>query len=968
MVRPTRQNRRDMKTFLQHVAEDLIRKYGNDLSGITVVFPNKRASLFLNQALVSLSENPIWSPSYLTISELFRMHSIYEDVDPIKAVCELHASYIAITGSNESLDRFYGWGQMLLADFDDIDKNMADASRVFSNIRDLHDYDDLSYLTDAQKDILKRFFANFNDRDSELQRRFLNIWNKLYDIYSDFHKRLDSQKLAYEGMLYRDAVSRPVETMDNTTYVFVGFNVLHKVEQNMFDILKEYGRARFYWDFDLFYLNSNEAGEYIRRYIDKYPNELDSDDHGIYDCMGKKKNITIGSAQSENIQARYVTSWLTENDRWKDGNRTAIVLCDENLLQTVIHSIPQEVASLNVTTGFPLKRTPAASLVNTLLTLVIQGYSAPRKGFRMRYVNKVLRHPYAKYISEETMMLYDKLRTDRYFYVSSNHLCIDEGTTMLFGTLEKVVGSEDNTELVRWLMTVVRHIAMKADSEDADHQFFQESLFRIYTVLSRLDGLIASGDLVVDKQTLHHFITQHVSATSIPFHGEPAVGVQIMGVLETRNLDFDHLLILSCNEGNMPKGVNDSSFIPHSIRKAYGLTTVDNKVAVYSYYFHRMIQRSKDVTILYNSSTSAARTGEMSRFMLQLLVETNSPIRRIALCSGQEINPHSPKPIPCNEKIRKRLDSIKYLSPTAITTFMRCPLMFFYNYIVGIKEDCIIDDDDIDSRMFGLIFHNAAQTIYEEYLPQIITSGKPVEMLLKGRKGIEEAVDKAMAAELFNRTPAKTWLPTLNGLQVINRDVIIRYLRKLLNFDLKNLPVNILNHECSSYMNINVKIGDRKRTVSVGGRIDRLDIIGMGTPEMRMRVVDYKTGTKEAGKIKNIDDLFNPDYIQERHTDYMIQAMLYSYIVERDRKLNPDSLPVSPALLFIQKAGGENYSPILSIDGKEIKDFAEEYGEEFEEGLTKVIASILEGESFIPRCDSKKASYCPYRGICGVCH
>ncbi|MFC2673447.1 MAG: PD-(D/E)XK nuclease family protein, partial [Prevotella melaninogenica] len=596
-----------MNTFLEHVAADLLKKYGNDMAHIAVVFPNKRAALFLNQALARLADGPVWSPAYITISDFFRQHSELTIADPIKSICDLYKSYVEVTGNtNETLDHFYGWGQLLLADFDDIDKNMANAEMVFSNISNLKELDDISYLTDEQKVELRRFFANFDDNPEGIRERFITLWNKLNDIYNDFKQRLRCQKLVYEGMLYRDVVENAKIEAQYEHYVFVGFNVLQKVEQLLFKRFLKEEKASFYWDFDRYYMKpTNEAGNYIRRWLDKFPNALPNDNDELYDNLGKEKEINIISAPTENLQARYITEWLRENERYKDGKQTAIVLCDEHLLQTVIHCIPDEVDTLNVTTGYPLQQTPIASMVTQLWALQTEGYSVQEQSYRLHYVNRVLRHPYGKYLTPKVAEIIERLNSERQFYVKPK-----EGSIFEYHPSDK----QNLQALVNWLAETIRFIGVNG-AADKD-PLFEESVFRMYTLLTRLSDLMTNGDLDADKIIFRRLLTQLIAATSIPFHGEPVRGVQVMGVLETRNLDFDHVLVLSCNEGNMPKGIDDASFIPHLIRKAYELTTIDNKVSIYSYYFHSMIQRAKDVTFLYNNSTQGSHTGEMSRFNL----------------------------------------------------------------------------------------------------------------------------------------------------------------------------------------------------------------------------------------------------------------------------------------------------------------------------------------------------------------
>ncbi len=894
-----------MKDFLAYVADDMLSKYGNNLSRVAVVFPNKRASLFLNEHLARLAQKPIWSPACITISELFRQQSDYQVADPIKLVCDLHKSFCLCTGLQETLDKFYGWGQLLLTDFDDIDKNMADADLVFANLRDIHELDDISYLTDEQREMIQRFFSNFSEQhNTELKERFLRLWSHFADIYHDYNRRLAEQQLTYEGALYRQVVSSHLSSLTSHLspydhYLFVGFNLLQKVELQLFSELQKAGKAHFYWDFDHYYMKRHEAGQYIGRYLQQFPNELDIESTDIYGNFSKQKHITYISAPTEDIQARYVSTWLRENQRLKDGRRTAIVLCNENLLQTVIHCLPDEIDKVNVTTGYPLSQTPVASLINIWFDLQLLGRTP-------RMLRILQRHPYAKYISDNQFPL----------------------------------------------LQILREIATNG-KEDIRDPLFQESLFRAYTLVNRIENLRQSGDLNVDLATLQRLTSQIIQQTSIPFHGEPAEGIQVMGVLETRNLDFDHVLLLSCNEGNIPRGVNDSSFIPHNIRQAYELTTIDNKVTIYAYYFHRLLQRASDVTILYNNSTEDGQRGEMSRFMLQLMVESPHTITRQTLQSGQSVQKWQPVPIEKTPHVIQVLQSQfttqhSFLSPTAITRYMRCPLQFYYLYVADIQQpDTPDDEQELDNRIFGTVFHEAADIIYHQ-LPKYIE--KPLlEHLLKSKVEIEHAVDEA-----FHRVIP--YAPK-RGLHLINREVIIHYLRQLIAIDLRLAPFTILGLECDVFRPLS-PLNSHFSPSKIGGRIDRLDLITEGNEEL-IRVVDYKTGSKSPKPLPDVEAIFSPENIHE-HADYYLQTFVYADIVSRQR---PDH-KVSPALLFIQHAGGKDYNPTLTLGRESVRDIAH-YSAHFNELLDEKIKEMFSPDvPFVPTDDLRTCSTCPFKQMC----
>ncbi len=970
-----------MKSFLTYIAEDLISKYGNDLSDIAIVFPNKRASLFLNESLARLVDKPIWSPKYITISDLFRHHSNLKVGDPIKLVCDLHKVFVLCTGIDETLDHFYGWGQLLISDFDDVDKNMADADKLFANLKDIHELDDISYLTDEQKRMIQKFFSNFSeDHNSELKKRFLQLWSHFCDIYHAFNDLLALQGLAYEGALYRKVVGDESVEFQHRKYVFVGFNMMQRVEQTLCNRLQKEGKAVFYWDYDRYYMDGkNAAGHYIRQYLKAYPNELtDSPQGEIYDNLGSHKNITYVSAPTENIQARYVRSWLMENDRYRAGRKIAVVLADEKLLQTVIHSLPKEVESINITIGYPLQQTPFYSLVQQLVKLQTIGHPKDSDTYRLHYVNTVLRHPYARFISSRYQDLLGDLEQHKCFYPTRESLSLedDEGLTLLFSNLEK----EDNynLSLVSYLLAVLKTIGVNTKSLD-DH-LFQESLFRTYTLLNRLHGLIEAGDLTVDIITLERLIHQLIQTTSIPFHGEPAEGIQVMGVLETRNLDFDHVLVLSCNEGNLPKGVSDSSFIPYSLRKAYGLTTVDNKVAIYAYYFHSLLQRAGDVTLCYNNATEDGHTGEMSRFMLQLMVESQHTIRRQSLVAGQVPMKTDYKVEPKTEEVMKLLEKGRLVTPTFLNTYLRCPKRFFFRYVKGLEEMKKTDEDEVDNSIFGDIFHRAAQLFYlqctspsniqmtpqgePQLIRPIIVGKNVIESALKHNERLYRLVDEAFREILFKVNP-KDYHPHYNGIQLINREVIVNYLRQLLTIDCRLAPFTILGLELKVTRDIEFKMPMGKKKLRMGGFIDRLDAVNHGEDNSmeRIRVIDYKTGHAPLTLPRNIEDIFNPAELS-RHTDYYLQAMFYSLIVKEDSRLNPAKQAVSPGLLFIQRARAEEYDPTLKL-GKELVMDAGEYKEVFMEGLTNLVAEIYNPSiPFAPTKDKGRCERCPYAVLC----
>lgn len=998
-----------MKAFLKIVAKDMLEKYGTDMSDIAVVFPNKRASLFLNSYLAQLARKPIWTPTYITISDLFRRHTDLKVADPIKSICDLHKTFVKCTGIDETLDHFYGWGQLLLSDFDDVDKNMVDAKQIFANLSDIHELDDVSYLTDYQKQMIKKFFSNFSDdHNSELKKRFLQLWCHFYDIYVEFNKRLTQQGLAYEGALYRNVANNENIAFRHKKYLFVGFNMMQKVELNLCDRLMKQGKAAFYWDYDQYYMDgNNEAGHYIRQFLPYYPNELaDYPQQEIYNNMTKNKDITYISAPTENIQARYVNTWLKENGRYKMGRNVAIVLSDESLLQSVIHSLPPEVGSVNITIGYPLQQTPFYSLIQQLIQLQGIGHPKFSDTYRLHYVLIALRHPYTRYISEKYTDLQNKLNEQKRFYPSREFLSMDgdEGLSLLFRDLEgtnapkgtdkergtdkeKDTASQDeyNKKLITYLLDVLRTIGIHA--KKLEDPLFHESLYRTYTLLNRLQDLIMAGDLQVDIITLERLIQQLIQTTSIPFHGEPAEGIQVMGVLETRNLDFDHILVLSCNEGKLPKGVNDSSFIPFTLRNAYGLTTVENKVAIFAYYFHSMLQRAHDITLTYNNATEDGQSGEMSRFMLQMMVESQHSIKRRTLTAGQKPLRPAYNEEQKTDEVMAVLDDIKMITPTFLNTYQRCQKQFYYKYVKGLLEPDEIDEDEVDNKIFGNIFHRAAELFYytfaskediavddrgkQRLIHPIVISAGDLDNALKDSSLVYRLVDQAFREELF-KVSSSDYHPKYNGLQLINKEVIASYLRQLITIDRRQAPFTIIGMEIVVSTTLGVATARGEKLFRIGGFIDRLDAVAAnGNPSAggnlaeRIRVIDYKTGRAQATHPKDIDEVFGTTpQAMNKHSDYYLQAILYSLIIKNDRRFNPAQEPVSPGLLFIQNAGSEDYDPTLKL-GKELLSDVAPLEAEFTEHLRSLLADIYNpAVPLKPTEDKKRCIYCPYAALC----
>lgn len=963
-----------MQTFLQLVAQDLYQKIGNDLSRVAIVFPNKRASLFFNEYLAMQSDRPIWSPAYVSISELFRQLSPWKSGDPIRLVCELYKVFREETRSEETLDDFYFWGELLISDFDDVDKNLVDADRLFSNLQDLKNImDDYDFLDSEQEEAIRQFFQNFSiERRTQLKEKFISLWDKLGDIYHHYRHNLAELGIAYEGMMYRYVMEElQPDKLKYEHYVFVGFNVLNKVETKFFERLREAGKALFYWDYDIFYTRlphentppyTHEAGEFILRNLKIFPNELPE---AVFDTLRKPKNVRFISAPTENAQARYLPEWIrsvTKRDLPETPvkeKENAVVLCNEALLLPVLHSIPSEVKNVNITMGFPLAQTPVYSFVSALIELQTTGYRRDTGRYQYEAVQSVLKHPYTRQLSTSAEGLEKQLTRDNRFFPLPSELKQDTFLEQIFTPKTGI------SALCQYLTEMLREVAVlyrkEQETDDIFNQLYRESLFKSYTLINRLLNLIDNGELNIQIETLRRLLCRLLATSNIPFHGEPAIGMQVMGVLETRNLDFRNLIMLSLNEGQLPKAGGDSSFIPYNLRKAFGMTTIEHKNAVYAYYFYRLIQRAENVTLLYNTASEGLNRGEMSRFMLQFLVESPHTISREYLEAGQ--SPQSGREISVEKtpeiitRMYERYDVNRHprslFSPSALNTYLDCRLKFYYRYVAGLKAPDEVSAE-IDSALFGTIFHRAAELVYKD----LTANGKEIrkddlEQVLSNDIKLQNYVDTAFKEEFFH--VALTEKPEYNGTQLINAKVITSYLRQLLRNDLQYAPFFMEGMEKKVTEIIEIETPQGKLALNIGGTIDRID-----SKDDTLRIVDYKTGGSPKTP-ENIKQLFTP---ADGRPNYIFQTFLYASIMCRKQ-----SLKVAPSLLYIHRAASETYSPVIEMGEARqpkipVNNFAF-YEDEFRERLQTLLQEIYNPEeAFTQTEDIKKCEFCDFRELC----
>lgn len=957
-----------METFLKLAAKDLYSKYCDSqkgLSGVTVVFPNRRARLFFDEELSHCCEHPVWSPEYTTIQDLFQSQSELRIADRVELVTILYDVYCKVMNSNEQLDSFWSWGELMISDFDDIDRNMAPATQLFLALKEQKELSDMSFLTAEQAETLRRFFGEIKSdtgEPSHLKKEYDKIWKSLGDIYTSFTQVLLDNGIAYSGMLQR----RVIENLDTAKfesdkYVFIGFNSLDKAEKELFRALKEAGKAVFYWDHDESYTgcrSEHEAGRFMRDNLIQFPGELDR--MPVFDNLEKDKKLTIVETSTDNAQARFIPKWL-ESLGEKAGRDTAIVLCDESLLQPVLHCIPANLTDgVNITMGYPMSQTPLFSLVSALLEMQ---RTAARNGgrFTLSLVSRVLANPLVSGICSSALDTLNNLRAARRMFPEISELQRTPELAAIFRI------ANGNSDLLQYILDILKSLAPVITQEKDNTLYMplmQESLYRTYTQTNRLRTLIEEGRLTIQTETLCRLVRTMLSSTTVPFHGEPAIGMQVMGLIETRNLDFRNVLILSSSEGSLPSTSGNASFIPYNVRKAFSLTSVEDKSAVSSYNFYHLLQRAENVTMVYNGNADAPGVGKglISRYLLQLIV-SGRKIERISLKSGRSESTVEPLSVQKTPEVLRELckrydcsDPKVYLSPSALKKYIKCPLSFYLEQIAGLKKP---DDTEteIDVAMFGTLLHKSAELAYNGLAANGTITAPAIKALLANEQALNDIVCKAFDDSFFKKDGVA--LNDYSGTQSVNHGVILRYLRQLLTLDCEcYAPFEYVASETSAYEK-NIEVADPLKDgamfpIRLKGIIDRMD-----RKDDVYRIVDYKTGSKRDYP-KSFDEIFTA----EKFHEHAFQIFYYAYVVcsqpeFKDRK-------IAPTLLYTRSTSKPNKDDLYYRIGEhEIKDFTP-YVQGFEEHLTNIVREIFDPAKPFEQAEDENA--CKYCDLWELCH
>lgn len=956
-----------MIPFLRNVAQAYFKSYGNAVSDFTFVFPNRRAGIFFQKYLAEIANRPIFSPEILTVSDLFAQLSNYKTVDRIEMLFILYENYQRISKSPEKFDDFLFWGEMLLNDFDDIDKYLVDAEQLFQNIYDLKQIDaGFSYLTDEQVEAIRRFWSSFYPiGESNNKKEFLEMWEVLFDLYTLLRETLISKGLAYEGMIFREvatkAKAKELENHPFSKIIFVGLNGHSKSEEELLKYFQQTGVADFYWDYssELVKDTSNRASFFINKNRMLFPSQLQLEPEEL--SMEKPQLEVIGIPSLVG-QAKYVNSilkQLSSDGEIKDNAlNTALVLPEENLLLPSLYSIPAEIEKINVTMGYNLSNSAIAGLMDHVFELQRNiRYVQGREGYYFRFVLPILNHRYIAVIAPNSVDLRKQIIQYNKVIVAYDELRADAFLELIFRPIS------DWRDIAPYLREVLAKLesslSRQRESEDVEDtrsiDMECEFIIEYYKTINKMEEALQHVDVEMTVETYYRLLKKLIDGISVPFSGEPLSGLQVMGVLETRALDFDNLIILSMNEGIFPLKKATSSFVPYNLRKGFGLPTYEHQDSIFSYHFYRMLNRAKRIFLLYDTRAEGLQTGEPSRYIHQIkhLYSDTFDIReRLAV---YEVSATDSLPIKVDKspqiitKLQRFLEGgDRSLSASLINVYIDCPLQFYFSVVESLQEEDEISET-IEADTFGSIFHSVMEWIYRPMEGKLITADL-LHRIRKDDKMLTDIIEKSFAENYFKIDQPKK----LTGQNFLTGEVIRRYVKQLLKTDAKSTPFIYQQSEKRLATLYTTEFG---RKVSLKGFIDRID-----EKDGHTRIIDYKTGRGDLS-FKSIEHLFDKE--AKDRPKAVMQVFMYAHLF----MLESASSVVEPGVYYLRNLFSDKFDPTVlykpsASDVTRVVDFTD-YRQDFVKAFDQCLEEIFDSEvSFTQTPTEKACEWCNFKNIC----
>ena len=969
-----------MTPFLKQVADHYYNE--GKIEEKCFVFPNRRSMVWFRKHLCSaVKDVPLLAPQMLTINDFFSRVSGVPASDRVRLLLELYDSYKALNPKAESLDEFIFWGDVILADFNDVDKYLVDPKQLFANVADFKALQDtFEYLTDTQREAIKGFLSHFNDQsgkltvdlgtdDPDVKGRFLQIWNILYSLYVNYNKSLADKGMAYEGMVYRSLAERlknmSVEDVfqdifhEGTTFVFVGLNALNECEKTLLRKLRDAGRAEFCWDWsgDMIKDPQNRSSFFMADNVLEFPQAARWDPEGV-ECP----EINVISVASSAGQAKRLPDILCQ--RTGAPEECAVVLPDEGLLKSVLNSIPEEIHDINVTMGLPMN----VSLFYTMMADIsaIQMHAVKRKDTWLFYHKQVWdlfsSEIFRKAADEKTMEIVAKVKENARYYIPKGELTGTLLMDVIFRPVimdPKMASTAQIASFAQYQKDVIEAIA-PAIADDASLALELEYAKEYYKCINVLFEIRPE----VLPMTYLRLLAQLLSSVSVPFRGEPLKGLQIMGPLETRALDFKDLVIMSANEGVFPRRSVSSSFIPPELRKGFGMPTYEYQDAVWAYYFYRMISRAEKVWMLVDSRTEGLKSGEESRYIKQLEYHFGVPLKRSVVKFGSMKTASLPDIVKTEEDVARIKDTV--LSATTLQNYLACPAKFYYGTVKGLEAEEEVAES-LDYGMFGTVYHDTMRALYtsEEAMdPEFVFNDREPRGGLNG-EALKTVSQSYIEGWLSRKEDIKAKVKALimmqlntievSGRNLVVADVIVRYIIKTLQRDLELLKKE--GRDSFEILGREIRVAGEFCGQRFKGFIDRLDSFKEG----QARVVDYKTG-KVLEDDENIHDgnaeeiaekIFNPD--MKNWPKIALQFYIYDMLVQSRPEVRGREIcncVYSTAHLFKE--------PPVTVPMN--RKFYEAVSAKLEAMLAQMYDTSV---PFRRTDDEKTCSYCDFRMICG---
>ncbi len=947
------------KPFLKLIAEHVHAHYKDNIENLCIVLPNKRGSLFLKQHLGQTFQKTTWLPTIISAEEVIAELSGLKVLEELDLMCHLYESYKVCYGDKaETFDSFAKWGQLILQDFNEIDRYLADSKQLYENLKDIKVIENWSL---GEENL------------TEFQVNYLKFMNSLGAIYKHFSAFLLSNKWAYQGLAYKHAVLNLTTNLYPNKFhkiLFCGFNALNAAELKIFNYLYAQKKAELIWDADEYYLNdkNHEAGLFLRNNFNVFNQKepFFTDKHFL-----QNKTIEIISVPKQIGQAQVVKQTIQKYiDAKIPLDKVAVVLANEKLLWPVLQQLPAQVEFVNITMEYPLRYTSTFALIDALLQIQIN-YSKQTKKHKQLYFKDLialLRQPlFNAYLKAKNC----KANIDQVIYsiisrnisfISQKHLndFFGDDSEMV---LPYLIESENVTKLSADLLNCLQTLqTFFTENKKSDQIYLELEYLEIFIKnLNRLSEVLLKYPHFHDIRSFKQLFTQVVGNSSAPFIGEPLRGLQIMGVLESRTLDFEYLILVNVNESVLPSGKSVNSFIPNDLKRAFGLPLYLEKDAIYSYHFYRLLQRAKEVTITYDSETDTFGKGEKSRFVTQLQLELKkyNPTINISETVASSLN--IPEKLRNKIEIEKTSQSLelilkkaknndKYngLSPSALLVYKDCSLKFYFRYGAGLKELQTVEES-AEANTFGSILHLNLETIYKD------TIGKQIEVnFLKEQLKKTESLIK-QSFEVFFETKE------LSGKNILQYEVIKLYVEKLIQNDVvkieqlqtQGLALNLKELEKEFGASIQINLNKAPVTVYIKGKIDRIDSFGQV-----FRIIDYKNSIKTADKFSftNFADLFeNVNYNKQ------FQLWMYAWLLHKNNYCKPEQM--QPGIVPFKEFLAE--PKLITGSDKKPLTLTSQLFNEFEMHLEKFIESIFQIENnFKQTPDDTICEYCTYNLIC----